>query len=371
MAKKPRSEFIPATISKPTPIIVEVPPVKMDKEPQSEIYLLLNELKLEKYYEVLVEYGISTCNDIILLEQDDWRELNVTSFHQKRILKKAQETITSHTIIVNTDLSPKKLEIIKTTLEKKTNNEDIQHGVMSNQSREERRRDPPTARLQPGKRFLDHVPDAPQDQNSVLECLYKWAESKKLDTLIIDDTIGKIEDYRSEWNENESLSLALCWLYTTDSWVYKQMNILLRNDSPSIKILAPYMSSLMKSYNYLKQQEDFFYEGVVYRRTKLIGKDLDFYKPSCQFIWSAFTSTTVTFDSNPQFGDILFVITIPPKYKKYALNIQSVSDFKTEQEILLLPNIGYVVKKIEKGPVDDFPNSSVVIHLVVSYVCVT
>jgi len=183
--------------------------------------------------------------------------------------------------------------------------------------------------------------------------------------------IAKIEDYRGEWDENISLSLALCWLYTTDSWVYKQMNTILRNDSPSIKILAPYMSCLMKSYEHLNQLEDFFYEGVVYRRTKLVGNDLNFYKPSGQFVWSAFTSTTVKFDPDPQFGDILFVITIPPKYKKYALDVKSVSDFKNEQEILLLPNIGYVVKDIQKIPVEDYPNSSVVIHLVVSYVCVT
>jgi len=149
------------------------------------------------------------------------------------------------------------------------------------------------------------------------------------------------------------------------------MNALLRNDSPSMKVLAPYMNSLMKSYKYLKKLDCFFFEGVVYRRTKLDDKDKDFYKPDCQFVWSAFTSTTTTFDPSPTFGDSLFVITIPTKYKKYALNVQPVSEFKTEQEILLLPNIGYTVKSIQNGPLDVFPNSSVVIHLVVSYVCVT
>jgi len=169
-----------------------------------------------------------------------------------------------------------------------------------------------------------------------------------------------------------ALSLALCWLYTTDSWVYKQMNTLLRNDSPSIKVLAPYMNSLMKCFQYLNEyDEDFFYEGVVYRHTKLVEKDLEFYKPDGQFVWSSFSSTTNTYDPTATFGDVLFVITIPTRYKKYSLNVQSVSEFSTEHEILLLPNIGYTVKSVEKGPLDEFPNSSVVIHLVVSYVCVT
>jgi len=245
-------------------------------------------------------------------------------------------------------------------------------GDVVKQSREERRRDPPTARLQPGKRFLQLVPDAPLDQQSVIDCLIEWAQAKKLDTFIIDDTIAKIEDLCNEGHERETaFSLSLCWLYTTDSWVYKQINALLRNDSPSMKVLAPFMNSLMNVYDCLKKFENFFFEGVVYRRTKLSGKDLDFYKPNGQFVWSAFTSTTSAFDPSDQFGDILFVITIPPKYKKYALDIQSVSEYSTEQEILLLPNIGYTIKSIENGPVESFPNSRVVIHLVVSYVCVT
>jgi len=146
--------------------------------------------------------------------------------------------------------------------------------------------------------------------------------------------------------------------------------IRLRNDSPSMKILSPYMNCLMKSYEYLKQFDDFFFDGVVYRRTKLVGKDLEFYKPNCQFVWSSFTSTTTTFDPTGNFGDILFVITIPPKFKKYSLNVQSVSEFSTEQEILILPNVGYNVESVETDPIDLYPNSRVVINLLVSYVCV-
>jgi len=166
------------------------------------------------------------------------------------------------------------------------------------------------------------------------------------------------------------MSMSLCWLYTTESWVYKEMNVLLRNDAPSIEVLAPCMNGLIKSYHYLHDPK-YFFGGIVYRRTRFVqDSDLNFYQPKKQFIWSAFTSTTTAFDPIGEFGDILFVITIPEKYKKYALNVQHVSDFSHEQEVLLPPNIGYIVTGVQQG-LTEYQNSKVVIQVVVSYVCVT
>jgi len=171
-----------------------------------------------------------------------------------------------------------------------------------------------------------------------------FSNSKKLDTIIIKDAIAKMDDLKDEGHTEETaMSLTLCWLYTTDSWVYKEMNNVLRNNSPSIKLLAPYMNGLIKSYQYLDDPK-YFFAGTVYRRTKIIqDADLNFYQPKKQFIWSAFTSTTTEFDPIGKFGDILFVITIPEKYKKFALNVQYISNFPNEQEVLLPPNIGFTV----------------------------
>jgi len=164
------------------------------------------------------------------------------------------------------------------------------------------------------------------------------------------------------------MSLSLCWRYTTDSWVYKEMNNLLRNDSPSIKSLAPYMNGLIKSYHYLVDPK-YYFAGTVYRRTKFIQKtDLNFYQSNKQFIWSAFTSTTTELDPIGIFGNVLFVITIPEKYKKFALNVQYISNFPNEQEVLLHPNIGFTVTGIEQDPTE-YQNCNVVIHVVVSYIC--
>uniref|UniRef100_A0A6B2KXZ3 SAM domain-containing protein n=1 Tax=Arcella intermedia TaxID=1963864 RepID=A0A6B2KXZ3_9EUKA len=240
-----------------------------------------------------------------------------------------------------------------------------------NKAREDRHQDQPTARVQPGKRFLEYVPNANHDKNSIIDCLYSRSTSKNHDKSIIDDFIAKIADYQEEGHdEGTALSLALCWLYTCDCWLYKEVNNLLRNDSPSLRLLSPYMKGLMSSYHYLSHQPQLFYHGVVYRRTKLQPKDLEFYKLNTLFVWSAFTSTTSVFDPSASFGDILFVITIPEKFKQYSLNIQSVSDFKSEEEILLLPNIGYKVHQVQKGPLEKYPNTSYIIEILVSYVCI-
>jgi len=144
----------------------------------------------------------------------------------------------------------------------------------------------------------------------------------------------------NEGHEQQSaLSMSLCWLYTTNSWVYKQINDVLRNDSPSMKVIAPYMNGLMKSYEYLKQIDGFFFEGVVYRRTKLVEKDLDFYKPNRQFVWSAFTSTTTTFDPSSNFGDVLFVITIPPKYKNILSIFNPCLNFKRRKKFFFFQTL--------------------------------
>jgi len=191
-----------------------------------------------------------------------------------------------------------------------------------------------------------------------------------LDIYIINDFKGKIEDFEKGGNPEKALPLAMCWLYTTDSWVYKDINLLLREDTDSIKVLAPYMNGLINSYQKLEDGNLFF--GTVYRRTRLSKKDLEFYKPNVLFVWLAFTSTSEVFDSSSDvFGDTLFVITLPEKFKRCALNMESVSPFKSEKEVLLLPNIGYTVTETQIGPTETYPNTKFIIHVTVSYLCST
>jgi len=318
----------------------------------SEVGALLQNLGLFQYFASFEGYLVKSFDDIQCLKEDDWGNLKIPSFHKRKIL----DAVSLQPVHPNPTSPPNPVP---------------KPSSQSQTSREDRRHDTPTARLQPGKRFLDLIPNAPTDKKHIIDSLFSWSNSKKLDTFIIKDMIAKIDDLIDEGNTEEiAISLSLCWLYTTESWVYKEMNLLLRNDAPSMEVLAPYMNGLIKAYQHLDDPK-YFYGGIVYRRTRFIqDSDFNFYVPNKQFVWSAFTSTTTAFDPIGTFGDILFVITIPEKYKKYALNVQTVSDFKNEQEILLLPNIGYKVTRVQQGPMIEFQNSKVVIEIVVSYVCV-
>jgi len=218
---------------------------------------------------------------------------------------------------------------------------------------------------------LDIVPNSPIDKQTVIHCLQEYAKTEGLPISIITKLEDKIEDNQGDGHTLEkSFSLALCWLYTTDSWVYSHINTQLRDDSRTMSTLAPYMNALMKAYNVLTDDDSYFYSGILFRRTRLTQKGLEFYKPQLQFVWSAFTSTSVEFSSEAQFGDILFVISIPEKFKFHALNLEGLSAFPTEREVLLLPNIGFRVKSTTPGPTPEYPNTKIIIHIIAAWMCV-
>jgi hypothetical protein len=120
------------------------------------------------------------------------------------------------------------------------------------------------------------------------------------------------------------------------------MNEYLREDSSLMETMAPIINGLMQSYRNLG--EKYYYFGTVFRRSRLNEDAISFYCLGKSFIWSAFTSTTVIFPFDDQFGDILFEIMIPNERKQFALNLENISSFPFEKEVLLLPNIGYQVK---------------------------
>jgi len=191
--------------------------------------------------------------------------------------------------------------------------------------------EPPTALIAPGKRFINIVPDAPTDQECVVSCLQKYANTKNLDIGTVQDFKAKIEDFSEKNSPKKAFALALCWLYTTESWVYSAVNCLLRDDSPQIEILAPFMNALMKSYKEMEGDDGNYYTGITYRRTKLTAKLLQFYQPDVQFVWSAFTSTAMEFTTEDTFGDVLFIISVPEKFKIYALNLENISVFSNRE----------------------------------------
>jgi len=134
-------------------------------------------------------------------------------------------------------------------------------------SREERRREPLTARIHPGNRFLKLIPKSPFGKADIIKSLKESVPSnEKKDTNIIIQFSDKLDDLSNEYSNDEiSLSVSLCWLYTLDSWVYKQMNIYLRDDSSLMETMAPIIYGLMQSYRNF--DNSYYYSGTVYRRS--------------------------------------------------------------------------------------------------------
>uniref|UniRef100_A0A6B2KZS0 NAD(P)(+)--arginine ADP-ribosyltransferase n=1 Tax=Arcella intermedia TaxID=1963864 RepID=A0A6B2KZS0_9EUKA len=240
-------------------------------------------------------------------------------------------------------------------------------------TRSDRRNESPTSNSQPGSNFLKFIPTAPTDKQSIINSLNQWSSLHPLDssTLIQNEINYRSENLSKSLNINEetSLALTLLWLYTLEGWPYKRMNELLRSDSINIQYLAPLMNMLIHSSDILQHDSNYFYHGVVYRSTRLSEKNLSFYQVNTRFIWRAFTSSTTTMEPSGKFGDILFQITIPEKFKKFAINVQLVSDYPDEEEILLLPNVGYIVEAVESTT---SPNVyRCIIKITVSWVCFT
>jgi len=226
---------------------------------------------MRNIYKIFLKYGIDSKEDIIILEDSHWKELGVKPLHKLKIIK-------------NTPVQSLSIPVVTTCTTTVPQNRQNRH-------------QPSTARIAPGKRFLKLVPDAPVDQNSVIVCLEKYANTKNLDMETIIDFKAKIEDFSENNPPKKAFAIALCWLYTTETWVYPAINSLLRDDSPNIQILAPYMNALMNVYKELGDEENNYYSGIVYIRMKLIPTLLAFYQNDVNFVWSGFTSTSIEFDS--------------------------------------------------------------------------
>jgi len=236
--------------------------------------------------------------------------------------------------------------------------------------RQNRQSSSPILRSKPGDNFLKTIPSAPTDWETIINCLSHWTDMERTDSkLIIEDAQDKYLQFKqkNEHSPDECSAFTLIWLYTLDSWIYNRVNQQLREDLPSIKILAPYINGLMSVYNMVKNKS-MFYSGTVYRRCRLSNQTLNCYEPDQTFVWASFISTTTEIQECDTFGRILFVITIPEKFKNCAINVQSLSAYPDENEILLLPNSGYRVKFKEENCT--FPNTDFVVNLVMEWSCV-
>mmetsp|Transcript_28803 Transcript_28803/g.51702 ORF Transcript_28803/g.51702 Transcript_28803/m.51702 type:complete len:989 (-) Transcript_28803:130-3096(-) len=204
----------------------------------------------------------------------------------------------------------------------------------------------PPLREKPGNRYLRNTKDVKPTALNVTEGLKRYAEAEELPkcSRLVAQFEEKTEDFEAD-GEEMALAKAAYWLYTTDTWVFDQVNNALMNDTG---IALSDLGAYIKVLNTPLSDSSFHYTGVVYKRCRLTENQLTQYSVGKSFTWPAFVSTSTEVDKEELFGRQLFIITIPPALAACAQNITPISAFP-EEEIVLQAYMSFKVTKVTRG----------------------
>ena len=231
-----------------------------------------------------------------------------------------------------------------------SNNQDPTTLSPSEETRLNRRRAAPKLMVAPGPNFMTLIGAAKAGEADVVAGLRMYATQNDKPALCIDEFEEEKERYAADPDQHFK---ALLWLYTLDSWVYADCNRACREDKKTLlPFFVPFIKALLLgiprcSSLHLGQDLQAGEDGcVLFRRTKLTTAQLKQYVPGTHFIWTGFTSCGPN-DTNLFFGPHLFLITIPRHFFGKLVQLQSVSAFPHEEEILLPCNLGFVVRSVQ------------------------
>ncbi|CAF2830620.1 unnamed protein product [Rotaria sp. Silwood2] len=161
-------------------------------------------------------------------------------------------------------------------------------------------------------------------QQSIREVLNKYGETYS--------KLSELYDNEHHLSYNE-VSIKI---YTFQSCIYAQLNNALRNDEKEVLLLfSPYIYSLLGGLQEPKRH----YHGVVYRGMGLESVASSAYKKGLLFYWSGFTSCTKELKIATKWNECtaVFFINIPQRFSHACSNIEDISKFPSEKEVLLQP----------------------------------
>lgn len=139
-------------------------------------------------------------------------------------------------------------------------------------------------------------------------------------------------------------------IYTSPSFLFKSVNKFLRErDYTKLDILGPYCKLLWSQFNKYKANLNSL---KVYRGDDLRAHDLRAYKRGVgkkPYQWLGFTSTSKSEETAKAFRrNTFFIIRLEKVYTDgRALDIQKISDFNEEDEVLLRPGVEFTIEKFE------------------------
>ncbi|CAF3101758.1 unnamed protein product [Rotaria sp. Silwood2] len=211
---------------------------------------------------------------------------------------------------------------------------------------------------------VTHQFDLTNKRFSVPSVIRMMVEKAAEGLIIEGTTVGKpreaewlAEQLRQEMNSSQQKVWACCArLYSKDSFLYRQMNEIMRlvddDDQEHEKLwkskiisLGPFAWLLY----WMREKDDLCSTLVVYRGATLPDDVIAKFKEANQnnlYCFQAFTSTTRSWQIADIFGgNVIFIINISAED---GIDIQHYSNFQDEEEILLAASFDFKIKSCEK-----------------------
>ncbi|UJR34357.1 hypothetical protein I4U23_021761 [Adineta vaga] len=201
--------------------------------------------------------------------------------------------------------------------------------------------------------------------NKVRKRFETLSTNEKLDKAadgIIQEGIGIGREIEAKWiaeqlhliqekSANE-IEKCLILLYTTESFLYRLINITLReNDQSKLDTLGPFIELLFHT-DCSSSMCKIGYSGELYRGAQLDDETIQSYIDSIgkKKTWDAFSSTSKNRKKAQSFGNVLFIINRDKstRYKYSGMDVSSISQYPDEEEVLIRASRNFLVENVEK-----------------------
>ena len=238
---------------------------------------------------------------------------------------------------------------------------------------------PPTLRSAPSHRdeqawcpFLNEWFKLPVGPKALLD--FRWANDLCING-IIEEAVKHESDSETEakWmaekleecktKAKHDVTEYCVYLYTRESFIYKVLNMALRNvDQSNLHTLGPFCSLIRE---YLRTRAGFV--GTVYRGVYLTSDDIRSYKEAVgtRHPWFGYASTSKRREMSEILGNTLFIIEIMNSKlnPQRAFDLSGISQFPDEEEVLLLADVWFQVMCRTRWPTRVQDSSWILIHI--------
>ncbi|CAF2814998.1 unnamed protein product [Rotaria sp. Silwood2] len=182
---------------------------------------------------------------------------------------------------------------------------------------------------------------------------------------IIKEGINSGEPIEAKWiadelqllknKSNEEIEKRVVSIYTRESFLYRLVNITLReNDLSKLHNLGAFCWLLFHC-DCSSTFSNLGYAGKLYRGAQLDKDTIESYKLAIGLVktWDAFSSTSKNRKKAETFGNTLFIISLAKstKYRYSGMDISSLSCYQDEEEVLIRASRNFLVDTVEQDSV--------------------